>query len=220
MWNVEFCDIEKKMWFSSFSHLNLFLQDGKMSNSGSAMAFIFLTAFSLILATPNIDESEKKLFDLLLHSASFVFNCLNQLFHFKGTGMRDLYDFLLQRELTEPIINPHEVERKSLQSPARAALRLRFGRADPIAAYRRVRVEIANNFQFVQFSQQNSSIIGFWRQNKAKKSFLKSASIRASKWSVIIVFVFSTSRGKSHLWRRESGWQESSTCTNCKIQIW
>lgn len=58
--------------------------------------------------------------------------------------MRDLYDFILQREFSQPSIT-HEIERKSISSPARAALRLRFGRTDPIATYHRDRVSCAKS---------------------------------------------------------------------------
>lgn len=43
--------------------------------------------------------------------------------------MKDLYDYILQREYAEPLsLDPHEMERKAVRSPS---MRLRFGRIDP-----------------------------------------------------------------------------------------
>lgn len=43
--------------------------------------------------------------------------------------MKDLYNYLLQREYAEPLSLDHQVERKAVRSPS---LRLRFGRrSDP-----------------------------------------------------------------------------------------
>lgn len=80
-----------------------------------------------------------------------------QNFRFSSTdSIKDLYDYLLQREYAEPLSLDHQMERKAVRSPS---LRLRFGRrSDPdvplirrvsLHSLSRVKIESIENLIFL-----------------------------------------------------------------------
>lgn len=97
------------------------------------------------------------------------------LIDFFADSIKNLYDYLLQREYAEPLSLDHGIERKAVRSPS---LRLRFGRrSDPdIPLIRRVCVCTQMRFhdRFPLLAANRSSLL-LSDDNRKTKSIMKSS---------------------------------------------
>lgn len=88
------------------------------------LSLVLVVTVSGALAAPANGDSKKHHLD-----TPEVFFHMNFSFPFATDSIKELYDYLLQREYAEPLSLDHQMERKAVRSPS---MRLRFGRrSDP-----------------------------------------------------------------------------------------
>lgn len=98
-------------------------------NLGTFSLFLVLMASNLNAAPADNYDSKYSSKNQPFSWATCTFRITEDFFSYLAS-IKDLYDYLLQREYAGPIpLSDHQVERKAVRSPS---LRLRFGRrSDP-----------------------------------------------------------------------------------------
>lgn len=93
---------------------------------------------------------------------------------FIADSIKDLYDYLLNREYADPLALEHQMERKAVRSPS---LRLRFGRRSDPDVLLRVTISRHNYLSFISFVyfifKQDNEI-----DNEVEQKPIRSPSLR------------------------------------------